>query len=77
MSNTEHTTLVGDWFLAMTVSAKQGGGYLQTIFTRHAPSMQARIEAFDEEFEYLLKDSRWTAEYSRENAIRYLDEKVR
>ncbi len=65
-------TIVGNWFLAESVSAVSGSGYYQTIFTRHAPSMQARIEEFDSEFDSLLDKHHWTANDSRKNAIREL-----
>jgi hypothetical protein len=54
MSRTESVTIVGSWFMATTASAEAGKGYYQTIFTRHAPSIQARIEEFDDEFNRLL-----------------------
>lgn len=51
-------------------------GYYQTIFTRHAPSLQARIEDFDGEFDYLLAKSNWSAGNSRQNAIREIKELI-
>jgi hypothetical protein len=40
--------------LALAVAAAAGRGYYQTIFTRHAPSIQTRIAEFDEEFKRIL-----------------------
>jgi hypothetical protein len=55
MPTSANITMVGNWFLAESVSAAIGGGYQQTIFTRHAPSILAKLEMFDREFEELLK----------------------
>jgi hypothetical protein len=61
MTEAHSLTLVGDWFCAESVSGRAGHGYDQTTFTRHAPSMAQRIEAFDEEFATLPRDSRQSA----------------
>lgn len=55
MPTSGNITMVGNWFLAESVSAAIGGGYQQTIFTRHAPSILAKLEVFDRELEELLK----------------------
>jgi hypothetical protein len=68
----ENVLIVGDWFAAESVSAKEGHGYRQTVFTCHAPSMRSRIELFDKEFSELLTNRGWTAETSRESAIQYI-----
>jgi hypothetical protein len=70
----ESLTIVGDWFAAISVSAKLGQGYQQTVFTRHAPSMKSRIDLFDQEFDELLKEAKWTRESSREDAIEAIKE---
>ena len=54
MHEKESLTMVGDWFLAESVSASLGRGYRQTIFTRHAPTILKRIHSFDEELDTLL-----------------------
>lgn len=69
MDREESITIVGDWFAAAAVSRAARQGYRQTIFTRHAPSMQTRIDLFDDEFSELLEQSGWKAESSREAAI--------
>ena len=69
MDREENVTIVGDWFAAVAVSRSNEQGYRQTMFTRHAPSMQTRIDLFDAEFEGLLQYSGWRAESSREKAI--------
>lgn len=74
MHQEESLTLVGDWFAAEAVSASIGQGYRQTIFTQHAPSMQSRIELFDQEFNELIQELGWKAETSRETAIITINE---
>jgi hypothetical protein len=72
LSDSESVTIVGDWFQAESYSAKLGQGFRQTIFTRHAPSMQPRIDLFDLEFDELLENSgpeKWDHKNSRINAI--------
>ena len=41
----------------------------QTIFTRHAASMQSSIEEFDEEFYSLLAERKWKPKKSRSKEI--------
>ncbi len=72
MDEQQSLTIVGDWFAAESVSGAIGQGYRQTIFTRHAPSMQSRIDLFDQEFDGLLADTGWPAEESRSRAVRTL-----
>jgi hypothetical protein len=69
MHHSESLTIVGDWFAAESVSATMGQGYRQTIFTRHAPSMMRRIEAFDQEFNERLESLGWDAQTSRHSAV--------
>jgi hypothetical protein len=76
MDHDQSLTILGDWFVAESVSAQVGQGYRQTIFTKHAPSMMAKIEAFDQEFDYLIKTSGWTAETSQSRAISTIQEIV-
>jgi hypothetical protein len=68
----ENVTLLGDWFCAEAVSAAIGLGFRQTNFTRHAPSMGARIALFGQEFAECLAHRGWRAEESRERAIQEL-----
>ena len=42
-------TIVGNWFVAESITADLVRGYRHTIFTRHAPTVQSRIEEFDQE----------------------------
>ena len=66
----ENLIIVGDWFSAESVAGVINKGYRQTIFTRHAPSMQNRIDLFDQEFDSLLKKDGLEAKTSRLAAIK-------
>ncbi len=68
----ESLTIVGDWFMAESVSVTVTQGYRQTIFTRHAPSIQNRIDLFDHELQELLQKSGWSAHSSRIEAMNAL-----
>ncbi len=68
----ESITILGDWFYAESAFASQGSGYRQTIFTRHAPSMKAKIDLFDQEFNSLLDKLDWKAETSKLKAMERL-----
>jgi TIR domain len=74
LSKEEHLTIVGDWFAADAFSNK-GKGYLQTMFTRHAPFVINCIKAFDEDLEYLMK-RQGTSCSSREYAIQIIEQIV-
>ena len=62
-------TIVGDWFIAESVSASPGKGYRQTIFTRHAPTVHRKIELFDREFDNIQQAQPHQTVSSRESAI--------
>jgi hypothetical protein len=66
-------TILGDWFLAESVSGALGG-YKQTVFTRHAPTVKSKKEAFDHEFESLMKNQKQDGKSSRKYAIERLNE---
>ncbi len=72
----ESVTILGDWFYAESITPTPGAGYRQTLFTTHAPSMQAKIDLFDQEFSELLNSSGWRPEESRIRAIEKLKEVV-
>jgi hypothetical protein len=72
MPKAHNIIIVGNWFAAEAVSAAVGKGYQQTIFTRHAPTIQAKIELFDREFEELLKTQGITSEDSLNYTIKFL-----
>ncbi|MGO9015460.1 MAG: toll/interleukin-1 receptor domain-containing protein [Dissulfurispiraceae bacterium] len=69
-----YLTIVGDWFASEAVSASLDKGIRQTIFTRHAPSIRKRIEAFDEEVEHHLKEQGVKPECSKKAAIAKLQQ---
>jgi hypothetical protein len=71
------TTIVGDWFYAESHSGKQGRGYHQTIFTRHAPSIQHWIDLFDQEFQMLLDEKKWDIDNCREQAVKEIDDIIK
>ncbi len=74
MQMEESITMVGDWFAAEAVSRSITQGYRQTIFTRHAPGMNKRVEMFDRELEELIRKSGWTPETSKHRAIETLSD---
>lgn len=43
--------MLGDWFLAESITSRPGQGYLQTLGTWHAPTVLERLREFDSEFE--------------------------
>jgi hypothetical protein len=69
-------TYVGDWFSAESVSAILGKGYYQTIFTRHAASLQEKIANFDSEFQELLADNGTNPANSRIKALQLIGEEI-
>ncbi len=68
MGKEESVTIFGDWFAAESVSSTIGQGYQQTIFARQAPSMQHRIDLFDQEFLERLEDLGWKAQSSKSSS---------
>lgn len=73
MAADENITIVGNWFLAATVSNRMGMGYKQTIFTRHAPTIQERLEKFDDEFRSLLNKQKETGKSSRQTVMHIIE----
>ena len=65
----ESVVILGDWFYAESVTGESGRGWRQTIFSRYAPAILNRMDAFDEEFDELLSACGWSASQSRSNAI--------
>lgn len=70
-------TYIGDWFAAESVLAVVGKGYFQTVFTRHAASLQERIANFDSEFAELLAERGVQPSDSRREAIRIINREIR
>ncbi len=68
----ESLTIVGDWFIAESVSFKKGDGFTNTFFTRDTFEISGRTEDFECELQELLEQKGWTSENSREKAIEEL-----
>ncbi len=68
----ESLTMLGDWFMAESVSFKPGDGFTNTFFTRNASEINMRIEEFEKEMNYLLSNAGWDEKDSRKKAIEYL-----
>jgi hypothetical protein len=75
MARAENVTIVGSWFMATAAAAEAGKGYYQTIFTRHAASIHARIDEFDDEFERLLIENDAPKGMLEKNSMRGLSPK--
>lgn len=69
----ESLTIVGDWFLAESVSFKKDEGYTHTFFTRNATEILERIDVFEEELKLALEDCGWTEGNSRVKTIEELN----
>jgi len=72
----DNLLLVGDWYLAHSISPRKGRGYLQTVFSRHAPTVLEKMEQFDEEFEESLRDFVRDGRSSRDLAIEAIDREL-
>jgi hypothetical protein len=66
-------TMVGDWFMAESVSFREGDGFTNTFFTRDAAEISRRTEDFECELQDLLDQWGWSEENSREKALEELD----
>jgi len=69
----ESLTIVGDWFMAESVSFKKSDGFTNTFFTRDSFEIIRHTEDFECELQELLEQRGWTPENSREKAIDKLD----
>lgn len=69
-------TIVGDWFVADSLVPRPGG-YRQTVFNWHAPTVLARARKFDQEFEELYKESGLGINESRKVAIAEIQKIIR
>jgi len=70
--NKESLTIVGDWFLAESVSFKEGDGFTNTFFTRDVSEVIRRIDDFDSEMEDILEESGWKENNSKDKAVEVL-----
>jgi len=71
-TNKQSLTIVGDWFLAESVSFCEGDGFTNTFFTRDAFEIARRTEDFECELQDLLEHWGWSEKNSREKAIEEL-----
>ena len=62
-------TIVGDWFVAESLTPRTGLGYKQTIFSWHAPTVLRWMRRFDQEFNSLTERSNLQGISSRQLAI--------
>ncbi len=65
---------VGDWFVAEAVVPYSGGGYVQTIFTRHAPTVLKLTRGFDRRLNDLLEVSQRKGQSSKAVAIATIEQ---
>lgn len=65
-------TIVGDWFVADSLVPRTGQGYLQTIFSTHAPTVLRAVHKFDQEFRELAAQSNLKPDQSCNAAIRII-----
>jgi hypothetical protein len=61
--------ILGDWFMAESLAVFPGKGIYQTMFTRHAPTVLARAEEFDREFQDEAEITKTNLRLSLSNAI--------
>jgi hypothetical protein len=72
----ENSIIVGDWFAAESGAPQVGIGVSQTNFTRHAPSIQNKVESFEDEFVHLLENLNWSPKTSRDSARQLIQELI-
>lgn len=72
----ESITILGDWFLAESVSLKEGDGFTNTFFTRNTAEIHKRIVEFESEMQYNLEQCGFGEKESREQVIKILRSKL-
>lgn len=72
-TETQSLTIVGNWFLAESVSFKNGDGFTNTFFTRNVSEITQRTEDFECELDELLSKQKIKPEESRVEAIKKLE----
>ncbi len=70
-------TIVGDWFMAEAMRADATEGFRNTVFTRHGPTIRARMQEFDQEFNELLEEPENRPCHTRVGAIEALKDVMR
>lgn len=76
MATSESVTMVGNWFMAESVTKQVRGSFRNTIFTKHAPTINGRIEEFDLELSELLDQAGWKSSESRLKVMSILKKHV-
>lgn len=69
----DQLTMVGDWFLAESVSFKDGDGFTNTFFTRNANEITKRIISFEHEMNTSLVRMNCNETNSRKYVLNYLN----
>lgn len=62
-------TVVGDWFVAESLTPAPGRGYRQTVFSWHAPTVSRWVRTFDEEFQRICEEDGIEPRCSRQSTI--------
>jgi hypothetical protein len=70
----ETLTIVGDWFSTESYYRSEAQGFKHSLFTRHAPAIKSKIEAFDEEFDALLRANGTAPGASRKAAVKRIED---
>lgn len=65
-------TIVGDWYFAQSIVPTRGG-YRETEFTWHAPTVYQEIRKFDQQFQEMSEVSGWGSIHSKEMMIKELE----
>jgi hypothetical protein len=68
-----HLTILGDWFVAESLTPRRGEGYKQTIFSWHAPTVLRWVRKFDQELEELQRHVGWPAGASLGRAVEEIE----
>lgn len=77
MPRNSHVLIVGNWFMTESITAAMGRGYMQTIFTRYAPVIQAKLDLFERELTELLNSQHGGPENSKRHAIDEISKIIR
>jgi len=70
-------TIIGDWFVAESLTPRTGEGYKQTIFSWYAPTVLRWISKFDQEFKEICEQQNIEPEESLRTAIRKIEDMIR
>ncbi|MBN1418048.1 MAG: hypothetical protein JXP34_04690 [Planctomycetes bacterium] len=68
-------TIIGDWFVAES-RVPRPGGYRQTIFSWHAPTVLRAVRRFDEQFDALYARRESPGRSSRDAAVARIQQEI-